>query len=453
MNKEMVIGVVGAFILLVGGLFLFYPKEELKKKEMTVTVLNVEKEKVSVQDSNHIIYTLDKENMDLTVGDNVVIQYTGLLDKNKELQEVDIQAYNVLTVSTDENGIPTEWLDDGIFKNYYILANNKLKKMSLDEKIGQLLLVRYPDTNALETLKKYKFGGYVFFEKDFKDKTETEVKNMISSVQQVADIPLLTAADEEGGKVVRVSSNPKLVSSKFESSSELYKQGGFEAIKKDTIEKSKVLYNLGLNLNLAPVVDVATDSTSYMYERTFKASTELTSTYAKTVIEASKGTGVSYTLKHFPGYGNNADTHTGTATDNRTLNDIETNDLPPFKAGIDALAEAVLVSHNTVVSIDPDNPISLSRSAHNLLRNQLGFTGIIIADNLDMSAVSSISDNTVKALMAGNDIVITTDYEGSISSIKKALNAGTISEDLIDKLTFRVLAWKYYKGLIIENQK
>ena len=190
-----------------------------------------------------------------------------------------------------------------------------------------------------------------------------------------------------------------------------------------------------------------------MYERTLGQGTALTSTYAKTVIQASKGTGVSYTLKHFPGYGNNADTHTGSATDTRTYDDLLANDLPPFEAGIDAGAEAILVSHNIVTSIDPDNPASLSPSIHNLLRNQLNFTGITIADDLSMGAVSSIDNAAVKAILAGNDLIITTNYKQDISAIKQAINDGTLSETTIEKLAMRVIAWKYYKGLLFENQK
>ena len=254
-------------------------------------------------------------------------------------------------------------------------------------------------------------------------------------------------------RVVRISSNPKIRSEKFLSSRELNQLGGMNKIKEDTIEKSTLLKELGLNVNLAPVVDVSTNSSDYMYERTIGENTDITSEFAKTVIKASKGKEVSYTLKHFPGYGNNRDTHTGSSTDNRTLDDIKKNDLPPFKAGIDEGAEAVLVSHNIVNSIDSSNPASLSPSVHNLLRNDLGFTGVIITDDLAMGATSSIDDAVVKAMLAGNDLLIVTDYEESINKIKKAIQDGTISEEQINKLAFRVLAWKYYKGIMFGIHK
>jgi len=426
-------------------------KSQIKTNELTATVLEIENNKITLQDKNNIIYTFNMEDIDFDIGSILTLKYSGLLNKDKNLQNTKVISYQ--KVSKEIEDIPDTWLDNGIFKDYYNFAYNKLKTLSLNEKIGQILLVRYPDDKQIEDLKKYYFGGFVFFEKDFKDKTETQVKEMIDNIQRSSNIPLLTAVDEEGGKIVRVSNNKNLVETKFWASKELYIAGGFERIKEDTINKSKILNNLGLNLNLAPVVDVTTDPSAYMYERSFRHNTELTSEYAKTVIEASKGTNVSYTLKHFPGYGNNSDTHTNSAVDDRTYESILEIDIPPFEEGIKAGAEAVLFSHNIVNSIDRNNPVSLSIDAHNLLRNKLGFTGIIITDNLDMNALSQVDKSIIKAIKAGNDLIITTDYENDIKTIKEAINSGDLSEELIDKLAFKVLAWKYYKGLLMENQK
>lgn len=349
----------------------------------------------------------------------------------------------------EENGIDNiNTVNTEIFSEYEQKANQKLETMNIDEKIGQLFLVQFPNDNAKEILKQYKFGGYIFFAKDFKGKTKQQVIDRMKELQKIADIPILTAVDEEGGIVVRVSSNLNLAKSKFKSPMELYEIGGFKEIRKDTIEKSKLLSELGINLNLAPVVDVSTNSNDYMYQRTLGKGTDLTATYAKTVISSSKGYNVSYTLKHFPGYGNNVDTHTETALDKRSYQDIIENDLPPFSAGIDAGAEAVLVSHNIVTSIDKNNPASLSKKVHNILRNDLRFTGIIMTDNLDMGAVSGDSNATVKAIQAGNDLIITTDYKSSISSVKQAIKNGNISEETINQAVSHILAWKYYKGMM-----
>lgn len=322
-----------------------------------------------------------------------------------------------------------------------------VKNMSLDEKIAQLLLVRYPD-NAAAVAKQYNFGGYLLFTKDFAGKDTAQVQAMTQAVQANAKVPYLIAVDEEGGAVNRVSTNPKLVASPFKSSQTLYREGGFDAIKADTVNKSNILANLGINLNLAPVVDVCQSASDYMYSRSLGQNAAVTSEYAKTVIEASRKSGVSYTLKHFPGYGNNVNTHTQTSVDKRTLDDIKTNDLPPFRAGIKAGAEAVLISHNIVTSVDSDNPASLSPKVHDLLRDDLKFKGVIMTDALDMDAVSRIPGVSAKAVQAGNDLLITTNYEQSIADIKNAVAQKTISEDAIDEHATRVIEWKYDKGLL-----
>ena len=341
-----------------------------------------------------------------------------------------------------------KWLGNGIFEEYYDKANAKLSELTLDEKIGQLLLVSYPSYNQVEALRKYNFGGYLFFEKDFRYKSLAQAKKMISDLEGVSKIPILTAVDEEGGVVVRVSTNANLAPSVFKSPRTLYKIGGFDKIREDTINKSELLSSLGINLNLAPVVDIAGNSWDYMYDRSISGDKDVASEYAKTVVEASKGLGVSYTLKHFPGYGNNVDTHTGTSVDKRTYEQLMNNDIVPFKAGIEAGAEAVMVSHNIVTAIDKNNPASLSSDIHKLLRSELGFTGVIITDDIAMYAASSVKNSTVKAILAGNDLVITTNYVASINEIKSALNSGELLEEQIDSLVFRILAWKYYKGLI-----
>lgn len=185
-----------------------------------------------------------------------------------------------------------------------------------------------------------------------------------------------------------------------------------------------------------------------MYTRTLGENEELTATYAKTVIANSKNTGVSYCLKHFPGYGNNSNTHTSSSVDKRTYEEIEQKDLEPFRAGIKEGAETVLVSHNIVTSIDDKNPASLSLAIHELLRKDLAFTGIIITDDLAMEAVANDKEAVVKAVLAENNLIISSSYEESIHSVKKAIEEGTIEEKLVDKLAFRVLAWKYDKGLL-----
>lgn len=342
------------------------------------------------------------------------------------------------------------WCKPQIFADYEQLAQQRLAQMTLGEKISQILLVRYPDQGGLSELAKYQFGGYLFFAKDFADKITATVQAEIQALQKVAKIPILTAVDEEGGSVVRISSNTNLAPARFQSPQELYQQGGLEAIKADTLAKSQLLQSLGINLNLAPVVDVSTSPGDYMYDRSLGQDTETTAQYARTVITASKEGQVSYTLKHFPGYGNNSDTHQGSSTDDRIYAEIMQRDLLAFRAGIIAGAEAVLVSHNIVSSIDAHNPASLSPAVHQLLRNQLNFSGVIITDDIAMGAVTNIDNASVKAVLAGNDLIITTDYQRSITEIKTAIEQGSLDMSLVNQAAQRVLAWKYYKGMMVD---
>lgn len=403
------------------------------------------------EDTLNYAFVIGKNDEFLLIQDNKGIIYekniSGLNPGDMIKTYDDISNLNDYEIISDDD-FPLAFNDNGIFKDYYNISYQKVKNMSLDEKIGQILLVRYPSENQTDVLEKYQFGGYVFYAKDFNDKTKDEVIKMINDNQNVAKTPILTAVDEEGGKVNRISTNSNLANEPFKSPRELYLSGGFDLIKEDTIKKSKLLYELGINLNLAPVADVSTNPNDYMYSRTLGENTDKTSEYVKTVIKSSNGLGVTYTLKHFPGYGNNTDTHQGTSLDNRSYDDILNNDLPPFKVGIDEGALSILVSHNIVSSIDSDLPSSLSYKVHNLLRDNLNFTGIVITDDLDMGAIGDVKSSTVKAVLSGNDLIITTDYESSINAIKEAINNGEISDKLIDKTATRVIAFKYYKGMI-----
>ncbi len=348
----------------------------------------------------------------------------------------------------EDSKIPDAWLDGGIFSVHYVAAYKKLMTMSLDEKIGQVLIVRYPNSGAEALLKQYHFGGYVFYEKDFKGKSKNQVISMIDSSQAASTIPLLTAIDEEGGAVSRLNSNSALTSAPFKSPQVLYAEGGFDAIVADTKNKSSILKSLGLNLNFAPVVDVSTDPSTYIYKRTIGQGTQITSDYASTVIGVSKGTGVSYTLKHFPGYGSNLDTHVGGSTSKKSYADILNEDIPPFKTGIAAGAEAVMVSHNVVESIDAGNESSISPKVHSLLRTDLGFTGIIVTDDISMGAMKNVSNIGGKAISSGNDLIITSDAPTTFNQIKSSIANGSVNEDALNHAVFRLLAWKYYKGLL-----
>lgn len=131
-----------------------------------------------------------------------------------------------------------------------------------------------------------------------------------------------------------------------------------------------------------------------------------------------KESNIASVLKHFPGYGNNIDTHTGSAYDNRDLDIFYSNDFIPFERGIESGANVVLVSHNVIQNIDADYPVSLSNPVHQILRNTLTFTGIIITDDLLMDAISKTygdEESAILAIQAGNDMIISSNYEVQIN--------------------------------------
>ena len=325
-----------------------------------------------------------------------------------------------------------------------------LDNMSVEEKVGHMFMVRVPKENADKRVSEYHLGGYIMFGRDFDNKTKEEVINNIASWQSAADIPMLIGVDEEGGTVNRISTNTEFRSEPFKSSQELYAEGGFDLIYEDTITKANFLKELGINVNFAPVVDVSINPDDYIYKRSFGKNANLTSEYASTVVTAMKEANIASVLKHFPGYGNNTDTHTGIAIDNRTLETFKENDFLPFEAGIKAGANIVLVSHNIVTNIDPDNPASLSSKVHEILRNDLGFAGVIITDDLYMDAISKNYDSSVAvlAILAGNDLICTTDFESQIPEVIAAVEDGTISIDRINESVRRILELKLELNLI-----
>ncbi len=332
-------------------------------------------------------------------------------------------------------------------------AAKLVSNMTTEEKVGQLFFVRCPSENAVSDVSSYHLGGYLLFGRDTKDKTADDLIQTIQSYQDTAKIPLLIGVDEEGGTVVRVSSNPYLRSKKYASPQALYATGGMDAVRSDTRKKDVLLSALGFNVNLAPVADVSTDQSDFIFARAFGQDAQATSDYVSTVIAQMSADDMGSVLKHFPGYGSNVDTHTGIAVDKRSLESFEISDFLPFSAGFEASngKTAVLVSHNIMTAVDDKLPASLSPSVHALLRNKLNFDGVVMTDDLAMDAVAAYAKDgsvAVLALQAGNDLLLTSDYRTQIPQVLEALNAGSLDEASIDAACVRVLVWKMALGLL-----
>ena len=330
-------------------------------------------------------------------------------------------------------------------------AQTLLEAMTTKEKVGQLFFIRCPTENAAEEIAAWNVGGVLLFGRDFRDKTPEEVRAMTVTLQTAAQIPLLIGADEEGGSVVRASSNPRLRPEKFAAPGQIYARGGVEALAADAAEKSAFLLDLGVNVNFAPVADVAENRQSFLYDRTLGADAPATAQGVAAIVTAMEEAKIGSVLKHFPGYGDNGDTHTGAAVDERPYETFVERDFLPFQAGIRAGAGAVLMSHNTVTCMDTLLPASLSERAHHILRRELGFEGVILTDDLDMDAMAEYREQgtaAVLAVLAGNDMLVTGDYAAQIPQVLAAVEEGLISMEQLDSAVLRVLRWKARLGLL-----
>ena len=306
-----------------------------------------------------------------------------------------------------------------------------------------MFLVRCPEINQSEFVRSFQPGGYLLFADDFENKSQEEVTAEINSYQSDADIAMFMAVDEEGGTVVRVSQFFR--DERFQSPQLIYSQGGYQAILKDTKEKDDFLKQFGINLNMAPVCDVSLDSQDFMYARSFGKDAEATGKYVETVIKQMNKDQMGSCLKHFPGYGNNKDSHNQPVYDNREIETIKSNDWIPFQQGIENNANMIMVCHNIITSADHNLPASLSLTVHEMLRNDLSYDGIIITDDLAMESVSvldSDENNAVKAIQAGNDMIISSDANNQYQAIYHAVKNGEISENQIDLSVLRILAYK-----------
>lgn len=326
-----------------------------------------------------------------------------------------------------------------------------MTSMSLEEKVGQLFLVRVPEVNQLEDIQTYHLGGYLLFGRDTVNETAASFKAKIAGYQEAAKIPMLIGSDEEGGTVTRISTNANLVGTPFQSPQALYANGGWEAITQDVKDKAAIFKEYGIQTGLFPIADVATDPQAFIYDRTIGQDAKGTSKYVETAVKAMKEAKIGSTLKHFPGYGNNRDSHVEIVTDDRPLAELRKNDFLPFEAGIKAGADSILVSHNIVSSIDPNLPASISKPVHDIIRDELKFDGVVMTDDMDMAGLADFISQEkagLQALQAGNDLILSSTYQTQIPYIIQAVKDGEYTEEALDQSVQRVLAWKVKLGLI-----
>lgn len=323
--------------------------------------------------------------------------------------------------------------------------------MTLEEKLGQVFLVRCPLAEERPEVEALAPGGVLLFGRDFEGKDAAQVKADTESWQQNARTPILFAVDEEGGTVCRVSGNPGLRAEKFLSPRQAYAQGGWETVEQDTRDKSALLNALGIRLNLAPVADLSDDPQDFIYSRSFGGDAGQVAQFVRQAVGWARQEGVASALKHFPGYGSNVDTHTGLSWDSRTLEELESRDLIPFQAGIQMGAACVLVSHNVVDGLESGVPASLSPQAYRYLREEMGFSGVAITDDLVMGAIRDYCGGesaAPQALMAGADLLIVSDLPADYAALRQAVEEGRVSMARLDEAVLRVLELKAQLGLL-----
>ncbi len=341
-------------------------------------------------------------------------------------------------------------------------ARDILDTMSMDEKIYQMMFVTPESitgvkvaTQAGETtraaLEKYPVGGIIYFAQNFKSREQTI--DMIEKTQSYSKIQLFTGVDEEGGRVARLGNNSAMGTTKIKpmkqvaTDTEAYETG--QILGRD-------LSSLMLNLDFAPVADTLVyDKNSEIGDRSFGSDAWVVSRMVKSLVEGMESENVSSVLKHFPGHGSaTTNSHTGYAESTRSADELRSCEFLPFKEGIEAGCDFVMVSHITLVNATEEKlPSSLSREViTGFLKEELGFEGIVITDALNMGAITkeyTAGQAAVYAVKAGADMLLMPqDVEGTKNAILAAVEAGEITQERIDESVEKILKIKLEKGII-----
>lgn len=334
----------------------------------------------------------------------------------------------------------------------------QIAEMSLDEKIGQLVMVGIDgytnDNNSQELIEKYHVGGFVLLKQNVKDLEQ--MLNLINSLKETNaanKIPLFLSVDEEGGRIsrmpedfVKLPSNGKI--GEVNDSKLSYQVGRI---------LGEELKSVGLNMNFAPVLDINSNPKNPVIgDRAFGETPDLVSKLGIQTMKGIKSQNIIAVVKHFPGHGDTSiDSHVGLPIVNANLERLESFELQPFSSAIENQADAIMIAHILLPKIDSNNPASFSKAIiTDLLREEMNFNGVIITDDLTMGAVVNnydIGDAAVESLKAGSDIVLVChDYEkevGVIKAIKKAAEKGILSEERIDESVYRILKLKQKYGI------
>ncbi|MEW8961948.1 beta-N-acetylhexosaminidase [Paraclostridium dentum] len=327
----------------------------------------------------------------------------------------------------------------------------KIDKMTLDEKIGQMILSGFNGTcfnEELNTLlNDLKVGGVILFSRNIED--SKQLKKLTSDIIDTnQDIPFFISIDEEGGRVSRLPKDIK----KFESSKSIGDRGDEKYAYENGREIGRILKNHNINMNFAPVLDIYSNpKNTVIGDRAFGDNEKVVSSMGIATMKGLRDENIIPVVKHFPGHGDTEiDSHLGVPIVEKNLKQLNELELIPFNKAIENGVGAVMVSHILIKEIDDKYPATLSYTMINdILRNDMKFENIVITDDMLMKAITdyiSIEEASVKSIKAGADIILIgsdiNKTKSVIERIKLAVTNNEISEERIDKSVYRILKQK-----------
>ena len=334
-----------------------------------------------------------------------------------------------------------------------------IDSMTLEEKVAQLFLITPEQLTGVsyviqagdptkQALADYPVGGLIYFENNIK--TEEQLKGMLANTKTYSKIPLFLGVDEEGGRVARIGNSDIEVQTFNDMLSIGQTQSASEARTVGTTIGG-YLADLGFNLDFAPVTDVVSDpENASIGTRSFGGDPELVADMATAVAVGLKSQGINACMKHFPGLGDSsADTHSGTVTIEKTLEELAQSDLLPYEAGIEQGVNFIMVGHGSYPNVTGDNtPASMSSAIiTDLLRNQMGYNGIVITDALNMGAIANNytpAEAALSVINAGGDMLLMPDdFNEAYQGLLLAVTKGNLTEKRINESLARILTLKY----------
>lgn len=331
-------------------------------------------------------------------------------------------------------------------------AERLLAGMTAEEKVWQLFILHPSQltetgtllTDAQGVAEILPAGGIILDSTNLESEAQTLA--LIADLQAMSKIPLLVSVDEEGGAVARVG--PALGMTTLNSMFH-YRAEGTDRARENARALAEGLASLGFNVDFAPVADVWTNpANTVIGARAYSDDPQQAAELVAAAVEGFQLGGVSATLKHFPGHGDTQeDSHNGAAYAYKTLPELMECEMLPFRAGIEAGAELVMVAHITLPALDAERPATLSEAVvTDLLRGELGFSGLVVTDALSMGAITQAygDEAALLALEAGCDLLLLPEN----ASAAATLILERADPARIDESVKRILEWKLARGLI-----